>query len=133
MIRIAINGYGRIGRNILRALYAGGHDREIELVAINDLADFAVDAHLTKYDSTHGRFPGEVALQDGALVVNGHAIRLLAVKELRDLPWRELGIDVVLECTGRHTKRAACEAHLAAGAGRVLLSAPGEDMDLTVV
>jgi glyceraldehyde 3-phosphate dehydrogenase len=133
MIRIAINGYGRIGRNILRALYAAGRDRELEVVAINDLADFAVDAHLTKYDSTHGRFPGTVELADGALVVNGHRIRLLAAKELKDLPWGELGIDVVLECTGRHTKRAGCEQHLAAGARKVLLSAPGEDMDLTVV
>jgi glyceraldehyde 3-phosphate dehydrogenase len=133
MIRIAINGYGRIGRNILRALYGGGHEREIEVVAINDLADFAVDAHLTKYDSTHGRFPGEIELRGEELVVNGHAIKLLAVRELKELPWAALNIDIVLECTGRHTKRAACEQHLAAGAKKVLLSAPGEDMDLTVV
>lgn len=133
MIRIAINGYGRIGRNILRALYGGGHDRDITLVAINDLADFKVDAHLTKYDSTHGRFPGEIELTDDTLLVNGHSINLLAVKDLKDLPWRELDIDIVLECTGRYTKRAACEQHLVAGAKKVLLSAPGEDMDLTVV
>jgi glyceraldehyde 3-phosphate dehydrogenase len=133
MIRIAINGYGRIGRNILRALYDGGHDREIELVAINDLADFKVDAHLTRYDSTHGRFRGEIVLDGDDLVVNGHRIQLLAEKDLKALPWRALGIDIVLECTGRHTTRADCEQHLAAGAKRVLLSAPGEDMDLTVV
>jgi len=133
MIRIAINGYGRIGRNILRALYDGDHDREIQLVAINDLADFRVDAHLTRYDSTHGRFRGDIALDGDDLVVNGHRIRLLAEKDLKALPWRQLGIDIVLECTGRHTSRADCEQHLAAGAKRVLLSAPGEDMDLTVV
>ena len=86
MIRIAINGYGRIGRNILRALYAGGHERDIELVAINDLADFAVDAHLTRYDSTHGRFPGDIRLENDTLVVNGHPVRLLAIKDLAALP-----------------------------------------------
>ncbi len=133
MIRIAINGYGRIGRNILRALHGGGYDRDIEVVAINDLADFRVDAHLTKYDSTHGRFPGQIELQGDNLVVNGKPIQLLAIKELRDLPWRDLGIDIVLECSGRHTRRPDCEQHLAAGAGKVLVSAPGEDMDLTVV
>ncbi len=133
MIRIAINGYGRIGRNILRALYDGNHDRDIELVAINDLADFKVDAHLTRYDSTHGRFRGDLSLDGDDLVVNGHRIQLLAIKDLAALPWKALGIDVVLECTGRHTQRAACEQHLVAGAKRVLLSAPGEDMDITVV
>ncbi len=133
MIRIAINGYGRIGRNILRALYSGSYTRDIQVVAINDLADFKVDVHLTKYDSTHGHFPGQVELRGEELLVNDHAIKLLAVKDLKDLPWRALNIDIVLECTGRYTKRAACEQHLAAGAKRVLLSAPGEDMDLTVV
>ncbi len=133
MIRIAINGYGRIGRNILRALYGGGYARDMQVVAINDLADFQVDAHLTKYDSTHGHFPGHIELRGAELVVNDHPIKLLAIKDLKELPWRALDIDIVLECTGRHTKRADCEQHLVAGAKRVLLSAPGEDMDLTVV
>ncbi|MDW8480155.1 MAG: type I glyceraldehyde-3-phosphate dehydrogenase [Xanthomonadales bacterium] len=133
-IRIAINGYGRIGRNILRALYEGGRRGRIAIVAVNDLGDAKTNAHLTRYDSVHGRFPGEVAVDGEHMLVEGDRIRVLAERDPAKLPWGELGIDVVLECTGLFTSKAKASAHLAAGAPRVLISAPGgEDVDGTFV
>ncbi|GIX32194.1 MAG: glyceraldehyde-3-phosphate dehydrogenase [Lysobacterales bacterium] len=133
-IRIAINGYGRIGRNILRALYEGNRRSRIEIVAVNDLGDAKTNAHLTRYDSVHGRFPGEVAVDGESMLVNGDRIRVLAERDPSKLPWGELGVEIVLECTGLFTSKAKASAHLAAGAKRVLISAPGgEDVDGTFV
>jgi glyceraldehyde 3-phosphate dehydrogenase len=133
-IKVAINGYGRIGRNILRAHYDGGKRHDLAIVAINDLGDAATNAHLTKYDTVHGRFPGTVAVEGEQLVVNGDRIRVCAQRDPAELPWKELGVDVVLECTGLFTSKAKASAHLAAGAKRVIISAPGEkDVDATVV
>jgi glyceraldehyde 3-phosphate dehydrogenase len=133
-IRVAINGYGRIGRNILRAHYEGGKKHDIQIVAINDLGDAKINAHLTKYDSAHGKFPGSVAVDGDSLVVNGDKIRVCAVRNPAELPWKELGVDVVLECTGLFTSKAKAGAHLAAGAKKVIISAPGDkDVDATVV
>jgi glyceraldehyde 3-phosphate dehydrogenase len=133
-IKVAINGYGRIGRNILRAHYDGGKRHDLAIVAINDLGDAATNAHLTKYDTVHGRFPGTVAIEGEQLVVNGDRIRVCAQRDPAELPWKELGVDVVLECTGLFTSKAKASAHLAAGARRVIISAPGEkDVDATVV
>jgi glyceraldehyde 3-phosphate dehydrogenase len=133
-IKVAINGYGRIGRNILRALYESGRTGEIQVVAINDLGDAETNAHLTQYDTAHGKFPGEVSVQDGAIVVNGDRIRVCAERDPAKLPWGELGVDVVLECTGLFTTREKASAHLAAGAKKVIISAPGgSDVDGTFV
>jgi len=133
-IRVAINGYGRIGRNILRAHYEGGKKHDIEIVAINDLGDAKTNAHLTQYDTTHGRFPGTVSVEGDHLVVNGDKVVVLAERNPADLPWKDLGVDVVLECTGLFTSKAKAQAHLAAGAKKVILSAPGgKDVDATVV
>ncbi len=133
-IRVAINGYGRIGRNILRAHYEGGKKHDIQIVAINDLGDAKINAHLTRYDTAHGRFPGSVAVDGDSLVVNGDKIRVCAVRNPAELPWKELGVDVVLECTGLFTSKAKAGAHLAAGAKKVIISAPGDkDVDATVV
>jgi glyceraldehyde 3-phosphate dehydrogenase len=133
-IRVAINGYGRIGRNILRAHYEGGKKHDIQIVAVNDLGDANTNAHLTKYDTAHGRFPGTVEVDGDHLVVNGDRIRVCAQKNPAELPWKELGVDVVLECTGLFTSKAKCSAHVAAGAKKVIISAPGDkDVDATVV
>jgi glyceraldehyde 3-phosphate dehydrogenase len=133
-IKIAINGYGRIGRNVLRALYESGRTREFEIVAINDLGDTETNAHLTRYDTVHGRFRGEVRVDGEHLVVNGDRIRVLAVRNPAELPWSELAVDVVMECTGLFTSKAKASAHLAAGAKKVIISAPGEkDVDATIV
>jgi glyceraldehyde 3-phosphate dehydrogenase len=133
-IRVAINGYGRIGRNILRAHYEGGKQHDIQIVAVNDLGDANTNAHLTKYDTAHGRFPGTVEVDGDHLVVNGDRIRVCAQKNPAELPWKELGVDVVLECTGLFTSKAKCSAHVAAGAKKVIISAPGDkDVDATVV
>jgi glyceraldehyde 3-phosphate dehydrogenase len=133
-IRVAINGYGRIGRNILRAHYEGGKKHDIQIVALNDLGDAQTNAHLTRYDTAHGRFPGTVEVDGDHLVVNGDRIRVCAQKDPAQLPWKELGVDVVLECTGLFTSKAKTAAHLAAGAKKVIISAPGEkDVDATVV
>ena len=133
-IKVAINGYGRIGRNILRAHYEGGKRHDIEIVAINDLGDPAGNAHLTRYDSAHGRFGAEVGVDGGHLVVNGDRIAVLARRDPAELPWAELGIDVVLECTGLFTSKQKASAHLRAGAKKVIISAPGAgDVDATVV
>ena len=133
-IRVAINGYGRIGRNILRAHYENGKKYPLEIVAINDLGDANINAHLTKYDTAHGKFPGTVAVDGNNLVVNGDKIRVCAQRNPSDLPWKDLRVDVVLECTGLFTSKAKAGAHLTAGAKKVIISAPGDkDVDATVV
>mgnify|MGYP000979507558 CR=1 FL=1 len=133
-IRVAINGYGRIGRNILRAHYEGGKKHPIEIVAINDLGDAKINAHLTQYDTAHGRFPGTVSVDGDSIVVNGDRIRVLSNRNPADLPWGELGVDVVLECTGFFTSKEKASAHLKGGAKKVIISAPGgKDVDATVV
>lgn len=133
-IKIGINGYGRIGRNILRALYEGGRNKEIEIVAINDLGDANTNAHLTQYDSAHGKFPGEVSVDGDYLVVNGDKIRVLSERDPAKLPWGELGVDVVHESTGFFANKEKASAHLAGGAKKVIISAPGgSDVDATVV
>ena len=133
-IKVAINGYGRIGRNILRALYESGRTNEIQIVAINDLGDAATNAHLTRYDTAHGRFNAEVTVEGEYMIVNGDKIRVLAKRNPAELPWGELGVDVVLECTGLFTSKAKASAHLAGGAKKVIISAPGDkDVDATVV
>jgi len=133
-IRVAINGYGRIGRNILRAHYEGGKKHDIEIVAINDLGDPNTNAHLTRFDTAHGRFPGTVTVDGDSIVVNGDRIRVLANRNPAELPWGELGVDVVLECTGFFTTKEKASAHLKGGAKKVIISAPGgKDVDATVV
>jgi glyceraldehyde 3-phosphate dehydrogenase len=133
-VRVAINGYGRIGRNILRAHYEGGKKHDIEIVAINDLGDADTNAHLTQYDTAHGRFPGTVSVEKDHLLVNGDKIAVLAERNPADLPWKKLGIDVVLECTGLFASKAKAQAHIAGGAKKVIISAPGgKDVDATVV
>ena len=133
-IKVAINGYGRIGRNILRALYESNRTSEIQIVAINDLGDAETNAHLTQYDTAHGKFPGAVSAEGGFLVVNGDKIKVCAERDPTKLPWGELGVDVVLECTGLFTTKAKAGAHLNAGAKKVIISAPGgNDIDGTFV
>ena len=133
-IKVGINGYGRIGRNMLRALYESGRTGEIQVVAINDLGDAATNAHLTRYDTAHGKFPGTVAVDGDAMVVNGDRIKVLAQRDPSKLPWGDLGVDTVLECTGLFTSKAKAAAHLAGGAKKVVISAPGgDDVDATVV
>lgn len=132
--RIAINGYGRIGQCVLRALYENGYRDHLQVVAINELSDIDTIAHLTRYDSTHGRFQGEVAVDGDHLVVNGDRIRVLRHPDPSDLPWRLLDVDLVLECSGAYSDRATAEKHIDAGAQRLLFSQPGEsDVDRTVV
>src|SRR5271170_2333188 len=133
-IKVAINGYGRIGRNILRALYEGKHAGEIKIVGINDLGDANTNAHLTRFDTVHGRFHGEVRVDGDSMIVNGDRIRVVAQRDPTKLPWGELGVDFVLECTGLFTSKAKASAHLTAGAKKVVISAPGgEDVDATIV
>ncbi len=133
-IKVAINGYGRIGRNVLRAHYEGGKRHAIEIVAINDLGKPETNAHLTQYDTAHGRFPGTVSVDGDCMVVNGDRIKVLANRNPADLPWKDLGVDVVLECTGFFTTKEKANAHLAGGAKKVVISAPGgKDVDATVV
>ncbi len=132
-IRIAINGYGRIGRCILRAVFEYKKHKDIEIVAINDLSSIDTAAHLTRYDSTHGIFPGEVSVEGKMLVINGHPIKVLAERNPTNLPWKELNIDIVLECTGFFTQREAAMQHITAGAKKVLISAPAKDVDATIV
>jgi glyceraldehyde 3-phosphate dehydrogenase len=133
-IKVAINGYGRIGRNILRALYEGKHADEIKIVAINDLGDANTNAHLTRFDTVHGRFRGDVHVDGDSMVVNGDRIRVVAQRDPSKLPWSELGADFVLECTGLFTSKAKASAHIAAGAKKVVISAPGgDDVDATIV
>ena len=132
-IRIAINGYGRIGRNVLRALYEGQYRDKVQVVAINDLADTKLINHLTQFDSVHGRFNADVALQDDHLVVNGDRIKICQERDPSQLPWAELNVDVVFECTGFFTTRDKAQLHRQAGARKVIVSAPGKDMDATIV
>jgi glyceraldehyde 3-phosphate dehydrogenase len=133
-IKVAINGYGRIGRNILRAHYEGGKRHDLQIVAVNDLGDPKTNAHLTKHDTAHGPFPGSVAVDGDAMVVNGDRIRVLANRNPAELPWRELGVDVVHECTGFFTSKEKASAHLKGGAKKVIISAPGgKDVDATIV
>ncbi len=133
-IKIAINGYGRIGRNILRALYESGRTDEVQIVAINDLGDAATNAHLTQYDTVHGRFPGEASTDGDCMIVNGDRIQVLAERDPSKLPWGELGIDVVHESTGFFASKEKSSAHIAAGAKKVIISAPGgNDVDATIV
>jgi glyceraldehyde 3-phosphate dehydrogenase len=133
-IRVAINGYGRIGRNVLRAHYEGGKKHDIEIVAINDLGNPKTNAHLTQYDTAHGKFPGTVSVDGDYMVVNGDKIRVLANRNPAELPWGELGVDVVLECTGFFTTKEKASAHIKGGAKKVIISAPGgKDVDATVV
>jgi len=133
-ITVGINGYGRIGRNVLRALYEGKLKDEIKIVAINDLGDANTNAHLTRFDTVHGRFPGDVHVDGDSMVVNGDRIRVVAQRDPSKLPWGELGVDFVLECTGLFTSKAKASAHLTAGAKKVVISAPGgDDVDATIV
>jgi glyceraldehyde 3-phosphate dehydrogenase len=133
-IKVGINGYGRIGRNVLRALYEGKRTGELRIVALNDLGDPKTNAHLTRYDTAHGRFPGEVKVDGDYMVVNGDRVRVLAERDPARLPWGELGVDYVLECTGLFTAKAKAGAHLKGGAKKVVISAPGgEDVDATIV
>ena len=133
-IRVAINGYGRIGRNVLRAHYEYGKRHDIEIVAINNPGEIETIALLTKYDTAHGKFPAEVSFEGNELIVNGDRIRVTGERDPGALPWKELGVDVVLECTGLFTSKAAASAHLRAGAKKVVISAPGgKDVDATVV
>ncbi len=133
-IKVGINGYGHIGRNVLRALYEGKHKDEIKIVAINDLGDANTNAHLTRFDTVHGRFHGDVHVEGDSMVVNGDRIRVVAQRDPAKLPWGELGVDFVLESTGLFTSKAKASAHLTAGAKKVVISAPGgDDVDATIV
>jgi glyceraldehyde 3-phosphate dehydrogenase len=133
-IKVAINGYGRIGRNVLRAFYEGGKKQDIQIVAINDLGDAKSNAHLTRYDTAHGKFPGTVSAEGSDLVVNGKHVKVYAVRNPAEIPWKDHDVDVVLECTGLFTSKAKAGAHLGGGAKKVIISAPGEkDVDATIV
>ncbi len=133
-INIAINGYGRIGRNIVRALYESNRQDEFKIVAINDLADLETSIHLTQYDTVHGRFNAKVTSVEGGLTINGDTVKHFSITDPQQLPWKELNIDVVMECTGRFRSREAASQHLAAGANKVIISAPGSGkMDATIV
>jgi len=131
-VRVAINGFGRIGRNILRAI-AEADRKDIEVVALNDLGPVETNAHLLRYDSVHGRFPGEVTVKGDSISVGNGAIRVTAERDPSKLPWKDLGVDIALECTGLFTAKDKASAHLTAGAKRVLVSAPADGADLTVV
>jgi glyceraldehyde 3-phosphate dehydrogenase len=133
-VKVAINGYGRIGRNILRALYEGKRRGEISIVALNDLGDAKTNAHLTRYDTAHGPFGRSVEVEGDDLVIDGDRIKVCAERDPSKLPWKQLGVDVVLECTGLFTSKDKAGAHIKAGAKKVIISAPGEkDVDATVV
>jgi len=133
-IKVGINGYGRIGRNILRALHESRRTGEVRIVALNDLGDAKTNAHLTRYDTAHGKFPGEVSVDGDSMVVNGDRIRVLAERDPTKLPWGDLGVEFVLECTGLFTSKTKASGHLKGGAKKVVISAPGgEDVDATIV
>jgi len=131
-VRVAINGFGRIGRNVLRAIHESGR-KDITVVAVNDLGPVETNAHLLRYDSVHGRFPHEVTVEGDQISIGSEKFKVCAVRDPSQLPWKELGVDIALECTGLFTAREKAAAHLAAGAKRVLVSAPGDGVDLTVV
>jgi glyceraldehyde 3-phosphate dehydrogenase len=132
-IKVAINGYGRIGRNILRALYESNRTDAMHIVAVNDLGDAETNAHLTRHDTAHGKFPGTVNVEGGDLVVNGDRIKVCAERDPSKLPWKDLGVDIVIESTGLFTQRDKAAAHIAAGAKKVVISAPGKGVDGTFV
>jgi glyceraldehyde 3-phosphate dehydrogenase len=133
-IKVGINGYGRIGRNILRALYEANRQKDIQIVALNDLGDAKTNAYLTQYDTVHGKFRGEVSVDGDSMVVNGDRIRVLAERDPAKLPWGQLGVEFVFECTGLFTSKAKASAHITGGAKKVVISAPGEkDVDATIV
>ena len=133
-VMVGINGYGRIGRNVLRALYEGGRQAEVQIVAINDLCDSQANAHLTQYDTAHGKFPGKVSVDGDSIVVNGDRIKCSAHRDPAQIPWGASGVEVVLECTGFFTTKAEAGKHLAGGAKKVVISAPGgKDVDATIV
>jgi glyceraldehyde 3-phosphate dehydrogenase len=133
-VKVGINGYGRIGRNILRALYESGRQHELQIVGINDLCDAQANAHLTRYDTAHGKFPGKVSVEDDSMVVNGDRIKVSAHRDPAQIPWGALGAEFVLECTGFFTTKADAGKHIAGGAKKVVISAPGgKDVDATVV
>ena len=133
-IKVAINGYGRIGRNVLRAIHESGRAGEFEVVAINDLGDAATNAHLTQYDTAHGKFPGTVSAEGSDIIVNGKRVKVYAVRNPAEIPWKDHDVDVVLECTGLFTSKAKAGAHIAGGAKKVIISAPGDkDIDGTFV
>src|ERR1700755_2805039 len=131
-LRVAINGFGRIGRLVLRAIIETGR-RDIEVVAVNDLGPVETNAHLLRYDSVHGRFPASVSVDGEYMIAAGHKIKVTAIKSPAELPHKDLGVDIALECTGIFTSKEKASAHLTAGAKRVLISAPGENADITVV
>ena len=133
-VRVAINGYGRIGRNVLRAHYESGKSHDLAIVAINDLGPPETNAHLTRHDTVHGKFPGKVEVQGDSMIVDGDRIRVVAQRDPAQLPWKDLGVDVVYECTGYFTSKEKASAHLRGGAKKVIISAPGgKDVDATVV
>jgi len=133
-LKVGINGYGRIGRNVLRALYEGGKRSQLQVVALNDLGDAKINARLTRYDTVHGRFTGDVKIDGDALLVNGDRIKVLSERDPAKLPWGSLGVDTVLECTGLFTSKAKAAKHLQAGANKVVISSPGgDDVDATIV
>lgn len=133
-IKVAINGYGRIGRNVLRALYESKRNKDIQIVAINDLGDANTNAHLTRFDTAHGRFPGDVSVEGDYMIVNGDKIKVLAERDPSKLPWGDLGVDIVMECTGFFASKEKASAHLKGGAKKVIISAPGgNDVDATIV
>ena len=132
-VKIGINGYGRIGRNIVRAIHELGRADEFDVVAVNDLGDANTNAHLTQYDTAHGKFPGTVSVEGGDLFVNGDRIKVLQERDPAKLPWAELGVDLVMECTGLFRSRETAGAHIAGGAKKVIVSAPGQNVDNTVV
>src|SRR5690348_12686823 len=133
-VRVAINGYGRIGRNILRAHYESDKSHDLQVVAINDLGPPETNAHLTRYDTAHGKFPGKVEVQGDEMVVNGDRIKVVAQRDPAQLPWKDLGVDVVMECTGLFATKEKASAHLRGGAKKVIISAPGgKDVDATIV
>lgn len=133
MTKIAINGFGRIGRNILRALYESGKDKQFQVVAINDLAPIETNAHLLQYDSTHGRFNADISYDDDSISVDGHRIDAFMQRDPSQLPWADLGVDIVFECTGFFRQREKANLHRQAGAKKVLVSAPGKGLDATIV
>lgn len=132
-IKVAINGYGRIGRCVLRALYEAKRTHEIKIVAINDLSDIKASAHFTRYDTTHGKFNADVMVEGDYMVINGDSILVTAERDPAQLPWAKLGVDVVYECSGYFTTRELAQRHITAGAKKVIISAPGKDVDATVV
>ena len=132
-INVGINGYGRIGRNVLRALYEAKRSKELRIVALNDLGDANTNAHLTRHDTAHGPFPGQISVEGNHMVVNGERIRVLAERDPSKLPWGELGVDIVLECTGLFASKEKASKHLAGGAKKVVVSAPAGGVDATIV